>query len=106
MKYSRCPVCKTRLTLRQLYFYSTLYGVRRVKPCPRCGAMLRWTKQPFIFMNLGSAVLIAAAGSVFILSERLFHAWNTPTMLFFLGAVTVLISLSLMHLELVYDDQI
>lgn len=105
MKYDRCPVCKTRLTLRQLYYFSTLYGVRRVEPCPCCGALLRWVQKPFILMNLGSAVVIAAAVSVFGLSERLFNTWNTPTMLFVLGAVIVLVSLSLMHLEVVENGQ-
>ena len=52
-----------------------------------------------MLMNLGSGVLIAAAASVFIVSERLFDGWNTPTILFTVGAVTTLISLFALRLE-------
>ena len=67
--------------------------------------MLRWARKPFIFMNLGSGVLITAAASVFLFSERLFETWNTPTMLFSLGAVIVLFSLRLMYFRVVDNDQ-
>jgi len=99
MKKPVCPACKSQFNLRYLYGYSTLLGMRRSQPCPNCGAMLRWTQKPFMLMNLGSAVLIAAAASVFIFSERLFDAWNTPTILFAVGAATTLISLFLLRLE-------
>ena len=67
--------------------------------------MLRWARKPFILMNLGSGLLIAAAAGVFSLSERLFDAWNTPTMLFSLGAVIVLISFRFMYFRVVDTDQ-
>lgn len=50
-------------------------------------------------MNLGSIILISAAISVFALSERLFYYWNTPTILFAIGAAITLVSLPLMRLE-------
>ena len=60
--------------------------------------MLRWAIQPFMLMTLGSGVLIVAAVSVFLLSERLFAAWNTPTVLFAVGALIAIISVALMRL--------
>ena len=67
--------------------------------------MLRWARKPFILMNTGSGFLIAAAASVFLLSERLFETWNTPTMLFSVGAVIVMISFRLMYFRVVDNDQ-
>jgi len=99
MKKPCCPSCNKQFNLRYLFGYSTLLGVRRDKPCPGCGVMLRWAQNPFMLMNLGSGVLITAAASVFILSQRLFDAWNTPTILFTAGAAITLFSFFLMRLE-------
>jgi hypothetical protein len=65
--------------------------------------MLRWARKPLIVMNTGSAILIAAAASVFLLSERLFDNWNTPTVLFAVGAAIALLSFPLMRFEQVAD---
>ena len=99
MKNSNCPNCNAKFGLRQIAAYSSLWGVRRTKPCPHCGVLLRWALKPFMLMNLGSIILISAAISVFALSERLFYYWNTPTILFAIGAAITLVSLPLMRLE-------
>lgn len=57
-----------------------------------------------MLMNLGSGVLIAAAISVFVLSERFFDAWNIPTILLAVGTVIALVSFPLMFFELVDGD--
>ena len=57
-----------------------------------------------MFMNLGSIVLIAAAVSVFLLSERFFDTWNIPTTLLVVGAVIALVSFPLFYFELVDGD--
>jgi len=103
MKSTSCPACKAQFSLRQFFSYTTLHGTRRIKRCPHCGVMLRWARKPLIVMNTGSAILIAAAVSVFLFSERLFDSWNTPTVLFAVGAGIALLSFTLLRFEQVAD---
>jgi hypothetical protein len=105
MKSNRCPVCKSRFPLRHFFSYANLLGVRRTLPCPNCDTLLRWAIRPLIIMNTGSGILVAAAASVFVLSERLLVGWNTPTILFSLGAAITLVSIPLMRFEVVDRKQ-
>ena len=57
-----------------------------------------------MLMNLGSTVLIVAAVTVFLLSERFFAGWNIPTILLAVGAVITLVSFLLMFFEIVEGD--
>ncbi len=59
---------------------------------------------PILVMNLGSGILIAAAVSVFLFSERLFYAWNTPTILFALGAAVAVTAFPLIRFEVVTGE--
>lgn len=53
-----CPHCAKQMTYQEKRAYSTLIGVRKVAPCPRCGTPLRWNANDWRLLIAGALVLL------------------------------------------------
>jgi len=52
-----CPKCRATIPWEALWRFSGILGQRRIRPCPQCGTMIRWSKS-IRDANVASAILL------------------------------------------------